>query len=302
MDEKPSTLLSEAYMDIVEGRVKPVPSPLGRFNTSIGGGFREGQVTVVAGTAGSGKSYFLVQHMLDWTKADIPWKYKPLEDSKIDVLQRMLAINTHSWDPVTQTEEAALNATELSLDPNNITVMKRAGRCIEENTMVEGVDVNNWGMVESWMRQQADAGQRVIVVDPVSQINFVQEFKRSFDLENKFMQNITGWVKNYPCHIILVCHMTKGDGGNGSIRGSAAFTNLAHNDIRIMGHEQRESPIFIPEGGRDSVTHNKTIYISKARNGHTGKSIACRVGNNGPEFMELGYIAPEEKKGKYGRN
>lgn len=293
--------LSEYYLDVIEKRITTIPSPLSRLHACLGGGFREGQVSVVAGTPGSGKSYILVQHMLHWTNSGIPWAYRPLEDSKIDVQQRLLALSARSWSPVTPTEDAALEAADMMMDSKHANMLKLAGRCIVENVLREDCDVNNWNLILAWIKEQADAGARMIIVDPVSQINFVQEYKRSFDLENQFMQKITGFIKSYPAHVILICHVSKGEGGKGSIRGSAAFSNLAHNDIRIIGHEDMESTIFVQGGATDTVIHNKTIYVAKARNGTTGRMIAAKVGNCGPEFVELGYMAPKQDHGGRGR-
>lgn len=299
--------LAEMYTDVMEGRIATTPCFMARLSTKLGGGFREGQITVIGGTPGSGKTHFVIQQIIRCVSDDIPWVYQPYEGSKQDVEMRMLGHIAGSWAPTELTKEAAEQAAFFMTDDKIVGNLKSASRYVMENPNLTErqpgqMSPLNWGLVLSWVKEMANEGKRLIIIDPVSMIDFNQKYRKPYELQEEFMQGLISIIPNTISHVILVCHMSKGQDGSGSIKGSAAFQNLCDNDVRIIRHEEKTSNIYMHGGGTTEVTHDRTVVIHKARYGKTGVNLAVRVPQDRPNFVELGIIAQPEGGKKYGRN
>lgn len=290
----------EQLHDIIAGKVSAIPSPLPVFNESFGGGFREGDCTILAGSEGAGKSHFLLQHLIHCDALGILWKYYYLEDDKVDVTKRILShlINDRrvsSIDP---------EKVGMAVDKLDKVALERAHRMsrnvIEHPSLQSGVyhPVTHRDIL-TWVKTQADLGVQLLAIDPTTRISFREQYRKSFDLQEDFVNEITLAIRNYPCHIILVCHLGKGEhGAAGNVAGSAAFTRFAHNVLKLAHHPVQSSRVIDHEGNDTTISHNRTLTIAKARNGIPFTNIAMNSPSVKPSLDEYGIIVEEPKHGR----
>lgn len=284
---------------MIAGKVQAVPSPFPAFSRSFGGGFREGEVSILAGGPGSGKSHFVYQHLIHCYRKNIACAYMPLEDEKVDHVQRITAHLASDWKLLTADPDEMSIASE-KLSPDILRDASEISHSVEDNFAFK-VDANNKlfqvdsEFVLKWVLKKGGEGCRLIIIDPVSNITFSKPYKKEHDVQREFMQELIARVKTIPSHVVLVCHLGKGEQGSaGNVAGSAAFTRNAHNDLRIMHHQTVTSRVACGMDESNEM-HNRTMYIAKARNGLPHTSIAFDVGCNNPSMRELGVIIPETK-------
>lgn len=295
--------LLDKIQSVMSGQIQAIRSPFTAFNRSFGGGFREGEVSILAGGPGSGKSHFIYQHIIHCFENGFKCSYMPLEDEKVDHLQRISAHLVNDWKLLTADADEMTVAADR-LDEATLKKVAEISKSVSENPAFQMVDNKLFDVtarfVLDWIVQQGNDGSRLIIVDPVSNINFSEQYKKENDVQKRFMHELIARVKKIPSHVILVCHLGKGENGSaGNVAGSAAFTRNAHNDLRIMHHPTMQSRVV---RGIDEPKewHNRTMYIAKARNGLPHTAIAFNVGNSCPTMQEVGIILPQEEK-KYVR-
>jgi hypothetical protein len=168
------------------------------------------------------------------------------------------------------------------------------------NTVIKGLDYQR---VLEWIKTTAKTS-RVIVVDPISQIDF--DGKDRWKDEADFVRNALGIISDSGACLILVAHTVKRTGLNASVdlsaedvQGSAMYTRLAHTTLLLDACEMKTSEVRLTGGGSEMVTHNRVVTIASARNGSASRSrLAFLQDQNKPAFIELGFLLNKSKRRK----
>ncbi len=309
----PDITLEELKAGIIaerDGRINPVRLPWPLLNVALGHGLSGGCVTIVTGSPGTAKSYFLLNLLLAADKAGFVWRLLPLEDSAEVWLKKYLAVHVNDWGVASLPEKDSKREWQISGDKklkafgvHRSLLEHLHANCIAENprlpVTVNGVlttpDAGYRDILE-FVRCEA-VNNDIIAIDCLSQITFGND-GRDFAQHEIFIRELMGIAAASGSNIILVAHSTKsaakyGIGGTiDAVQGSALFTRLAHNVITIARHDEVESCVMHRSA---PVRHNLTVTVSKCRNGPGNGSFAFDLTPPGPNFIEYGLIVKPPK-------
>ena len=289
----------------IKGDVVTIPLPWPRLSVGCRA-LRPGSMTLIAGPEKVGKSFLTMAIVRSVHQGGHTWKYLPLEDDREAWIMRMLAILEEDYR-MTEVEQdtAHLRAValvkreaELSTYIKNVTENPHVGTINEMGDyVIPEVTVDR---VIAWIKRAAKTS-RVIVVDPLSQIDFPGQNK--WDQEAKFIRQALGVIKSTGASLILVAHTVKRGGALGKleltssdVQGSAMLTRLAHTTILVDATEtmEREVKEF---GDIITVESNRTITIAATRFGSGSRTrLAFMQEPYKPIFTELGFLAKAKKK------
>lgn len=144
----------------------------------------------------------------------------------------------------------------------------------------------------------------LVVLDPLSMVSFDDERQDAWKGQERFAKDAAAIVAGSKSRLLIVHHTRKTVGGRqresglSEVAGAAALSRFADNVIFLEHHPDGvESEVILPEGMRRTVTHRRTLFIGKARDGRgTGWRIACDLTESGPKLCEHGII--QRKAGK----
>lgn len=285
-----------------------LPLPWNRLSRGSNA-LKPGTMTILAGPLKTGKSFFTMNIIRHIAEKGYKWAYLPLEDDRKAWSWRMLALLANDYRMINSDQEGVqlrANAlatwqTELAEYLRQVTENPRVGI---KNSFGETIipEVTHHRVL-GWIARAAKTA-RVIVVDPISQIEF--KGRDPWAQESEFVRNALGIISDTDASLILVAHTVKRSGANAGIalsaedvQGSAMYTRLAHTTLLIDACDLRDVEIMRSQGGRETVKHDRIVTIAAARNGSASRQrLAFIQDKNKPSFEELGYIAPRQKKGK----
>jgi len=273
--ESPCSTLADEFEAEGLGLRKTIPFPWARL-TDITRALRPGAVTIIAGPSGHGKSFFALQIAAHVHKNNEKFAYLILEDRKVDFERRLLAYLSDSWEVINDTQEGAdyrksiLHQYEHELQELSTNVAENPRLPVKRSNGLPIIPPLPYQNVIDWAAEVMNSS-RVIFIDPLAQIDFGerQEWKGQGD----FMRQITGMAAHFGSSIILVTHTVKRGGRNGSlpltgedIQGAAEIKRLSHTILMLDVHDEKESEVWRGGGHRETVLHNKTVIVDKARN------------------------------------
>lgn len=291
-----------------EGRRTTITLPWTRLSRGCNA-LRPGAMTVIAGPLKTGKSFFTMNIIRHIMALGYTWAYLPLEDDRKAWMWRMLSIIEQNYDINDNAQEYAQvrrqaleqNIEEITQYLKSVTENPRSGiKDQHGNTIIPEVTHDR---VLGWIAKAAKTA-RVIVVDPISQIEF--SGREHWKDEGSFVRQALGIISDSDASLILVAHTVKRSGANAmldltaeDVQGSAMYTRLAHTTLLLDVCEMRDAEVKKPDGGTEQVTHNRVVTIAAARNGPASRSrIAFLQDMNRPLFDELGFLAPKSRRGK----
>jgi len=262
---------------------------------------RPGSVTVIGAPTGRGKTYFALEMALEVARTGERFAFLPLEGQKADFERRILANLAGTWDVIDDEGEGAARRREILAAHES--KLNDLSRYVFENPRCQIVKGRNgkptvpslhYERVLDWI---GDAMQkaRVVFVDPIAQIDFGP---REWEGQKDFMQHATGLSSSYKRSAVLVVHSVKRSGRDGkgplteeSLQGAAEFSRLADTVLLLDAHDKKSSDVLRCGGCRETVRHDRTVTIGKARFGR-GARLRLAFATEGPRFRELGVIAP----------
>ena len=161
--EAPSLELLDRMELAIAGKIQLIEFGPWSVTTRLTRALVPGTITVLAGMKGTSKTFFMLQAALQWLKDDVSFSLLMLEWKRKFYLQRILAMLARDsnlsmeeyYASHADTARAAWEAHQETLDAMGYRIYdcKRAMDC-------EGI--------VAWIKEQADKGTRIVVVDPVS--------------------------------------------------------------------------------------------------------------------------------------
>lgn len=257
----------EKHLDeIISGKRSAVPWPWKMLDQATKA-LRPGCITLICGQPGAGKSYLLLSCMMFWYGRGIQSSILELEEDRNDYLQRMLAMRVGDSrllddEYIRDHAEQARSAAEVNREWIN-----GIGRWLHDcpNRMMTHDDIIEW------VRGRADAGDRIIVVDPITAAE--QSAKPWID-DQRFIIAIKLIATEHLCSVILVTHPKLGQKNSidlDQLAGGAAYPRFSQCVLVLEHHEDKESAV---DDGVSPIAqlhdHNRTIYIRKARHAPGG--------------------------------
>lgn len=294
--------------DQAEGKRVTISLPWKRLSRGSNA-LRPSSMTIIAGPLKTGKSFFTMNIIKHVSELGYSWAYLPLEDDRkawswrmLSILEQNYYINDAAQEYAELRKQAlASRMEEITHYLSNVTENPRVG--IKDqygNTIIPEVTHDR---VLGWIARAAKTA-RVIVVDPISQIEF--NGKEHWKDESNFVRQALGIISDTDASLILVAHTVKRPGANAAleltaedVQGSTMYTRLAHTTLLLGACEMKDSEVGRPQGGKEIVTHNRIVTIAAARNGSASHlRLAFLQDQNRPHFEELGFILPKSKRSK----
>jgi KaiC/GvpD/RAD55 family RecA-like ATPase len=279
--------------DVIDGRRRSVSWPFPAL-TRLAKPAAPGCVTVLCGDPGSNKSFFVLQSVLYWTAHGVPVALLPLEKDRKYHLMRALA-QMHGDSNLTNDDWKAEHPNE-TIEAWNIhqgELDAVGARIWEADGMV------SLGWVMQWIRARAQAGDRIIVVDPITAADPGQ---RPWEADREFVVNCQSLAAIHGCTIVLVTHprMSKGQkptletmaGGLAYARFPDVVLWLAHHDPPEQG--TINTPLGPIEG---EYTHHIAMFKTRDSSGR-GMRIACSFDKASLIMQEHGWIQKRKGKGQ----
>ncbi len=280
----------------ISGKRRDIPLPWGRLSR-LARPLLPGSITLLCGSPGCGKSFMLLEaaqffHNAVWTVAVFV-----LEEDRAACLLRTLTQlegDSQILDPDwmrgnPEAARAALARHQSELDTF-------AGVIHDAPTKQPTI-----ADLAKWTREQAAAGVRLIIVDPLSVADFGAE---PWNAATKFMVDAGKAIRDYGASLILALHPRKGATINGlldmdGVAGGAAFTRLAQSVLWLEPHTEGHAATIHTMDGLQTTPANRTLHILKARNGPgQGARLAFHFSPDTLTFDELGIEARKPRKPK----
>ncbi len=247
-------------------------------------------VTLVCGTPGSGKSWFMVQALTHWISKGIRVAMLELEADRKFHLRRALAQIAgapHITDDVwckENTEQAEY------LYHQHAAQLEDVGSALYDspNRPMACMDILNW------IREMATKGARVICIDPITAMSPSQ--KPWID-DQMLLTEARKIVDAAGASLVLVTHPKKafqGPPSLDSLAGGAAYGRFSDTAIWLKSIHPAEEKNCQTSMGTTSYAINRSVLLCKVRSGRgSGWELAYQFEPSTLTFIERGVIVDD---------
>lgn len=279
----------------IAGQFRTVEWPMQQFG-NLTHSLQPGTVTLICGSPGSAKSFYLLQCLWFWHIREIKCAVFELEDDRAFHLHRMLgqvAEKSKIYD-----EEWVRANPELTREyfRKHADVLDAMGRHIwDAPDKMPSID----DLIQ-WVVDRCEEGYRIICIDPIT---VAQAGDKPWVSHDKFMFQTKAAARKAGASLVFVSHPAKNRQNNTGLQnlaGGAAFERFAHTIMWIEHLEEAKQFTIAGHTDREEWA-NRLIHIGKARlgRGH-GLVLAAYFLGASCTFNEIGLIRKNkaEKKGE----
>ncbi len=227
-----------------------------------------GSVTVLCGSPGGAKSWFILSCLRHWTTIGVcPVAVLMLEETKEWYLNRLLSLIEGDTNYLDCEWVATHSEQTLSVYKKNLTQINEIIgpdlHCFGDRTLSQCAD---------WVEFQCKAGKRIIVIDPITLASPGNE--KPWDADRNFLNRVKVYIEKYGASLVLVSHPRKGTGA-GVKSGPPTMDDLAGGAVisraaaSVLWLNSSPPGTVLPIQSQGAVTLqsvHKTITIMKARN------------------------------------
>jgi len=250
--------------DIISGLRKAIPFPWPGIS-ALTQALKPGTVTGLCGGPGAAKSLCVMQAVRYWASLGIPQAVYMLEDDKNFHLQRLLAqeaknanLTDDSWIQANSGEVMALHREHAAMISQVSKVMFAApDRSIGCEEML------------MWVRQVCSAGARIVIIDPVTAIDF-GDHGSFVQNQERFLHQIKGILRRHIASLLYVTHprggKTSGDPLD-DMAGSRAWGRFTQTVFWLQSLPAERTVRVKTSFAEDVVKCNRIIRIAKCRYG-----------------------------------
>ncbi len=285
----------EKYMTgVIEGRIFNVPFPWNEI-TRATQALQPGSFCLLGGDPGVGKTFFILQCLQHWHGNGINPAIFFAEKDRTFYMKRLLAQlagngNLVNLEWIKNNAMAAQNATASHREHLN-----DLGQHIWERPKGK----LTLDFVLGWIRDRAKAGNRVIVVDPITAIDPGAE---RWSKESDFVQATQELMNEFGVSIVLTTHPKQASGKAGGTTsghdaaGGAAYFRFVDTMIWMtMAKQPRRVEANHPIGGTCFVKTKNFIRLLKTRDSYgAGWELAYTFLSN-LTFIENGVVIKDVK-------
>lgn len=254
--------------------------------------FVPGEVSVVAGRTGSQKS-FLVLNVFNqaFSNGALPC-YLPLEGTRWQAMDRILAIREGSWRFLDD-QEGDLEAMRYRhrVARENEALVEQLAPGILENPIDSGQAFGAGEAIDLLTREAQP--ERLVILDNLTAINWGA---RGFEAQEYFMGQALAVARESKAALVLVAHLSKrrasergAEVTTDDMAGSSLFSKLAHCVLFVQTYPPREVAVDCGMGAMPK-TVTREIAIAKTRGGSAPIGQRIAYGSEGPAWVELGPI------------
>ena len=270
-----------------KGRNKPEPLgfPIAHQLTNA---LTPGNIVVVHGPGGSGKSLYVLQCAFAWQERKIPWAIYELEEGEAWHMERALAMRAK--------DSELLDADAMEKNPGKLELaIEKHGKWLEK--FAENVhspnDMPSYKTVLEWMERQANLGRRVLVVDPISMADTAGV--RIRDADKELISDTSRIAREHNLTVVFVHHPRNTQGHNvkdmGNIAGGKCWGRFAQTVMYIERTEVGSARCKNYHGALESCDVNRILTIQKCRHGRgAGIALGYQWHPDRFQFYEQGEI------------
>ncbi len=278
--------VGDYYERIIRGEIYPVPFD-GPILTRLTNALCPGTSTLIIGDPGVGKTYLIIQHLLFWQQQGVPAVAFFIEKRRRFYSMRLLAHlegDPKFLDLIWVREHPAETRDALAKHRETIDGV---GRMMWSS---QGARVTLDTLL-AWVRQMFSAGQRVVVIDPITAVDAGVE---RWTKDDDFVLAAEEIAEQHDGSIIYVGHAKKGtrphEPTGHDAGGGAAWYRFA--DTMIWMHvpkRPREVRVQTP-CGPTNMTPKLFFQIPKARCGPGSGQEMAYIFGAGLKFVEQGLV------------
>jgi len=225
-------------------------------------------------TGVSGKSFALLQCILHWHELGVEYVVMMREHARwwhLGRLSAMLRRDARLFNPK-WLEAPENNAEAVRIAREDASVLEAIG-----SRMViacDNSDMTHASLLE-WINEQAQAGKRVICVDPVTALD--TKGGKVFELDRDLVTGSKAIACKYNCSVLFVSHPRGRIVGKlidiDDIAGGRAYGKFSQCVIWLeqLKKKKKESRIHTAYGVAESIEHNAIWHILKVSNGPGAK-------------------------------
>ncbi|MEO0966017.1 MAG: AAA family ATPase [Planctomycetota bacterium] len=275
---------------ILSGQRRPQTWPW-RFVTGLTRSLLPGTLTILCGSPGATKSFFLLQAAAHWHEVGATPAVLMLEDGREYHLRRALAQrerNGHLTD-IGWVEQHG--AEVVAMRARHAAWLQNFGRCLYEPP-AEGMFTHDQAI--RWAEERARDGHRVVAIDPISMLDADGDVWRE---DKRLIAALKQTAERHHVSVVAVTHPRKGAQGvdMDEVSGGASVSRFAQTVIWLKYLPEPESRWCGTDpdvkGARDSREVNRHLVISKARNGvGTGRKVGFLFDGKSLTFREQGLL------------
>lgn len=296
-----SAELEDLLEQTIAGELRTIPFPWSNL-TRLARAFTPGGVVCFCGDPGSGKSLLVIELAAWWQRNNVRTAVFMLEESRAYHLNRALAQADDNAD-LADSEWIFANPREArAAYARHRPTLDALAPCI---TTAEDEQVTHDALL-SWIRARAAAGNRIIIVDPVTAVTASD---RPWINDQNFLMAAKGIVRDYGCSLLLVTHPRIGKkavgrkGGSTSmldeLSGGSAFPRFSQAILWLVRHEEPKDVRCSGPAGPFPTTINRSVRIAKTRNGPgAGAEIGFIFDPRTLRFSEQGLVMRKGSAGE----
>lgn len=280
------------------GELKSVAWPWAAL-TDYARALRPGTLTMLAGGAGDSKSFLLLEALVGWIDRGYQASGWMLEETHEFYTARalaQLARNSNLADPdwCGRNVSASMKAIH-----EHTHLIDRVAKCLRVTTGTSPT----LDEVADWITIRAEAGDRLIIVDPVTK---AKTSNSRFNDDERVVDRVASVVRKTGASVVVVTHPPKLAASArptlSDLAGGAAWSRFAQCVLFLRRIEPaKRLRVIDPTAGLQcNATANRELHLLKCRNGSgTGKTIAYWFAPESLTFSECGVVVkPPKSEGK----
>jgi hypothetical protein len=280
--------------------------PYRMLSKMVGGGFKRGMLSIIAGPPGNGKSYMAYKFLLWFMEQQYKTLYLPLENKHEESMRRIMASYVNSWGMVNadgqyaqQRKEAFTNSQEM------VDMYHKVEGCVCQNpsrlmfndkgeAYIPSIPFSEMLECLKVFCDRAD----IVIIDPITKLDCDLTGGKKHEQEEKFVKGLKAIAESTDTHIMMIGHTNKRSKYNGKeanlaiddIAGSVAWNRFCQYIFLLDYHEEKTSEVTVGIGMKKEVQHKRSLLVSKCNEGSgKGQKLAYDF-VSGPDMQELGWV------------
>lgn len=238
-------------------------------------------------------TFWILENLWMWVQDGVQVSANFLEEDMTFYQQRALAQMAG--------EARVLRADWVAENPAYVARLEEKYRDeIEDLSRVmicSGSEQRTVKQVSEWVAARAAAGDRIIIVDPVTAAHSETPAKDDLAL----MMAVKKAAEQYMCSVILVTHPRVGKAGKPGLdgmAGGAAYPRFAQTVLWLRHYEQPQEGSTYGDYKLTPIDYTRAIEIWKARDGAAAsgnRCIAVELRTDNVRFAEMGVVVQNAK-------
>lgn len=249
--------------------------------------------TIVCGSPGSGKSWFVLDEAIQWWVNGERPALKMLEDAHEWHMQRVMALldRDDSLSPGGSSEGKALEAAHNRHEG----ALTEIGKLLDDASG----DTSHEDLLR-WANDRADAGHNILIIDPVT---MAEGRSGTVHIDDRaFVRGLGALQRRTGVRVILVTHPRGGKPSENpldDVAGGKAYSRFTQTVLVLASHKKkpRYASVLDAVGRERAMKVERSILCAKTRNGKgEGASLAFEQDDKTLKFREVGVIIRECKE------